>query len=142
MTTPCQNDCEYFSNYTNTCDYTLRMYERRGCPTNACTKYKPRGEDSRRPWGVFRVSTESSKKERAVKPMYDVPEQHDFIETLFVLADCEHEVYEGEFLYELEDGRTLCPECVESMFDELSVAEKAMLLCCESTEIRLPPPVM
>ena len=38
----CRRDCEYYSRYTENCDYSLRMYKSRGCPSDACTQYKPR----------------------------------------------------------------------------------------------------
>ena len=54
----------------------------------------------------------------------------------FVFAECGHEVYEGERIYEWEPG-TLCPDCMEDRFSELSTQEKAELLGCESSEVVL-----
>jgi hypothetical protein len=54
-------------------------------------------------------------------------------DTRYVIADCGHEVYEGEALYDRDDGGTLCPDCMEDKFAELSTAEKAELIGCESS---------
>ena len=137
VVTKCQRDCEYFSTYTDTCDYTLLMYESRGCPTSACTKYKPR-EGNRRSWNIFRAGPETSKCEED-EAMYKTS---DGFESRYVIANCGHEVYDGERMYEWEDDDTLCPECVEMKFDELSILEKAALLCCESMEVNFPPCLM
>ena len=50
-------------------------------------------------------------------------------EKYYTVADCEHEVYEGEPLFEWE-GKSICPDCMESKFNDLSVFEKAALLGC------------
>ena len=59
-------------------------------------------------------------------------------EIQYVIADCSHEVYDGECMYEWEDLHTLCPDCVECRFNELSTEEKASLLGCEIIEINFP----
>jgi len=47
-----RTDCQYYSNYTNTCDYTLIMYELRKCSIEQCTKYKKKDKD-RHPESLF-----------------------------------------------------------------------------------------
>ena len=51
-------------------------------------------------------------------------------EEFYIEAGCGHEVYEGEELYEWAGGLTLCPDCMEEKFDELTLHEKAELLGC------------
>lgn len=63
------------------------------------------------------------------EPPIDPPEDRS------VTADCGHEVYEGENLFEWEGGRTLCPDCMEEKFDELTLPEKAALLGCNFKEV-------
>ena len=138
MTTKCRGDCEFYSAYTDTCDYTLLMYESRGCPTSACTKYRTRTKG--RSWNTFRGAPPENAKLRGEEDAMYGPEPRDggdFYER-YVIADCGHEVYDGECLYEWEDGRSLCPECVEGKFDGLSTAEKAALLGCEGAEVGFP----
>jgi hypothetical protein len=131
MVTACRINCEYYSTYTNTCDYTLLMYKSKGCPTNACTEYRPR--EARRSWNVFRnLSFPNCEGEEAMS----LPTEES--ESRYVTADCGHEVYDGECMYEWEDMHTLCPECVEYKFNELSLEEKAALLDCEIIEINFP----
>ncbi len=48
----------------------------------------------------------------------------------YVTAGCGHELYEGEDLYEWENGQTLCADCLEDRFCEMSLSEKAELLGC------------
>jgi hypothetical protein len=48
----------------------------------------------------------------------------------YVTADCGHEVFEDEELFEWENGRTLCPDCLEDKFKELSLVERADLMGC------------
>ena len=139
MVTKCLKDCEFYSTYTDTCDYTLVMYESRGCPTNACTKYKPRTKT--RSWNVFRAVPENRDICGEGDAVYggESGYQDDYADCRFIVADCGHEVYDGEYMYEWEGEKTLCPECVEVKFDELCTAEKAALLCCDSTQISFPP---
>ena len=132
VVTKCRRDCEYFSTYTDTCDYTLLMYESRGCPISACTKYRLR-EKGRRSWNIFRAVPETSVCGAGE------PVASSGLESRYVMAGCGHEVYDGERMYEWEDNDTLCPECVEVKFDELSIMEKATLMCCDSTEVNFPP---
>ena len=51
-------------------------------------------------------------------------------EEFYIEAGCGHEVYEGEELYEWAGGLTLCPDCMEEKFDDLTLHEKAELLGC------------
>ena len=142
MTTTCRRDCEFYSSYTDTCDYTLLMYQSRGCPTSACTKYKPRTCEHRS-WSVFRAVPESPGRNGAGQASYDPepPDGGDVFER-YVTADCGHEVYDGERMYEWEDAGLICPECMDGKFDELTTAEKAALLGCESTEVSFPERLM
>lgn len=135
MATPCKTDCEYYSKYTQTCDYTLLMFKSRGCPTSACTVYAPR--TTRRSWSIFRNIAEKREFCEEKKSM-KTPDVPDCTETRYVYADCGHEVYDGEYLYEWDDSRTLCPECVELKFDELSIEEKTALMGCQGTEVTFP----
>ncbi|MDR3278834.1 MAG: hypothetical protein LBT12_08670 [Oscillospiraceae bacterium] len=134
MVTECKRDCMYFSTYTDTCDFTLLMYRSRGCPRDACTAYKPRAE--RRTWMQYHPlpgAADMGKEERKMvtpEPPAEPPE-----DTRYAVADCGHEVYEGESLYDWED-ETLCPECVEDKFSELTTEEKARLMGCESSVVR------
>lgn len=37
-------DCRYYSPVSDSCDYLLRRFERRGCPADAdCLRYEPAG---------------------------------------------------------------------------------------------------
>lgn len=129
---PCRRDCAYFSTYTNTCDYTLLMYHTRGCPTGACTRYKKQTKP--RPWSHISYDQEdglyiSVKEEKSVyipEPPLDPTD-----DGLFITADCGHEVFEDEELFEWENGKTLCPDCLEDKFRELSILERADLMGCE-----------
>lgn len=58
--------------------------------------------------------------ERNPEPEYD----------RYIIAGCGHEVYEGEDVFQWEDGHTLCPDCIESKFDDMGTEEKAILLGC------------
>lgn len=135
---PCRPDCRFFSTYTNTCDYTLLMYRSRGCPRDACTKYEKR--TSPRPWNRVACDPEdfyfSAKEE---DPMY-VPEPPVLPpeDVSYVTAGCGHEVYEGEELFEWENGATLCPDCLEDRFMEMSLTERAELLGCEHRAVAFP----
>lgn len=131
METLCRKDCQYFSTYTETCDYTLIMYESRGCPTSACTKYMPRV--SKRSWDKYRRNASGERRESAVHTP-EPPTEPNFIER-YVVADCGHEVYEGEYLYERDDARTMCTECLEDFIDALTISEKAELIGCEASVI-------
>ena len=55
------------------------------------------------------------------EPRIDPPEYDE------VFADCGHNVYKGEKLYEVED-KWLCPDCFEDKTKEFSVDELAELL--------------
>lgn len=52
----------------------------------------------------------------------------------YVIANCGHEVYEGEELFEF-DGVTLCPDCMADKFEELTLHEKAALLGYTVSEV-------
>lgn len=128
----CRTDCQYYSTYTNTCDYTLLMYHTRGCPRNACTKYVKR--TAPRPWSRVSPDTEDelffNAREDQMTYIPEPPlEPHD--NDGYVTAGCGHELFEGEDLYEWDDGQTLCADCLEDRFCEMSLAEKAVLLGCE-----------
>ena len=47
-------------------------------------------------------------------------------EERYIMAKCGHEVYEGEDLYETEDG-TLCPDCFD---DALYINDALDYDCC------------
>lgn len=46
----------------------------------------------------------------------------------FMLASCGHEIYEYEELFERENGKTLCRDCLEDTFNALSLSARAELL--------------
>ncbi len=127
----CRPDCRYFSTYTNTCDYTLMMYRSRGCPRDACTKYEKRSGP--RPWNKvaydpeeFYSDTREDKHMHVPEPPVVPPDSEKYI-----TAGCGHEIYDGEEVFEWEDGQTLCADCLEDRFMQLSLAERAELLGCE-----------
>lgn len=111
-----RRDCRYFSTYTETCDFTLLNYRARQCPAENCREYKKREE--RRPWQIF------VQRRPPVSP-----------EERFEIADCGHEVYSGESIFSDENGRRLCPDCVDDMFRRLSTGEKACLLGLERRKV-------
>lgn len=49
-------------------------------------------------------------------------------ESSFFTADCGHEVYQTETVYESASGRVLCPDCMEDEIDGMTLPEKAALL--------------
>lgn len=53
----------------------------------------------------------------------------------YLTAACGHEVYPGENMFEWED-KTLCPDCLEDKFSELSIEEKADLMGCAYLQVR------
>lgn len=55
-------------------------------------------------------------------------------EEFYVTAGCGCEVHEGEELYEWEN-KTLCPDCMEEKFNEMTLQEKAALLGCEFSTV-------
>lgn len=139
MAVKCQRNCKYFSTYTNTCDYTLMMYQSRGCPTYECTKYEKRTVP--RPWSrilpdfqdeLYAPSFISGKSPFVPEPPVSPPEE------LYATAGCGHEVYEGEEIYQWENGITLCPECMSDKFSELDLNERADLLGCEHHAVVFP----
>ena len=137
----CRQDCRFYSTYTNTCDYTLLMYRTRGCPHDACTKYEPRSAAGRAPSaapfdpedGLCIDAKEDPMPNATPEPRLDAPDDGRFI-----TAGCGHEVYEGEELYGWDDDRTLCAECFEQRFNELSLGERAELLGCEHAPVVFP----
>lgn len=67
---------------------------------------------------------------------YRIPEQKlEPYAEFYIVAGCGHEVYDEEDLFEWEHGITLCPDCMQEKFDELSVYEKAALLGCRHAKI-------
>jgi hypothetical protein len=56
----------------------------------------------------------------------------------YLTAGCGHEVYDGEELFEWEDGHTLCADRLSDRFDELSLAERAEFLGCEHRLVSFP----
>ena len=136
MTTKCRADCKYYSTYTKTCDYTLINFRSRGCPTDACTKFTIREE--KRSWNPYKPVPVKVSEKQEDENMYTpeppvTPPEND----LYIYADCGHEVYEGEIVSEWDDGATLCPECMEDKFEELTLPEKAALMGCSYTEVNL-----
>lgn len=81
--------------------------------------------------------------ENTPEPRLDPPEP------FCIIADCQHEVYDGESLFEWEtyDQKTgkrrtihICPDCFEENFNKAfpTNAEKAELLGMEYREIKNP----
>ena len=134
MVTKCRQDCEFYCLYTGTCDYTLLMYETKGCPTDACTKYKP-GTGRRRVWSFARRASSEIINCGEDKELHEPEQRTEPREKRCIIPGCGHEVYEGESAFEWEDGRLLCPECIESKFNEMSTEDKAALLGCERVAI-------
>ena len=54
-------------------------------------------------------------------------EHSDPPENYFVMADCGHEVYDGENLY-LWNEKTLCPDCMKDKVGEIPLSEIAVFL--------------
>ena len=54
-----------------------------------------------------------------------------------ITADCDHEILNGEFIFEME-GETLCPDCMEDKFNNLPMLEKAELLGCGYSIVKAP----
>ena len=133
MATKCREDCKYYSTYTKTCDYTLINFQSRGCPTDACTKFKER--EAARSWNPYKPVPEKNLTKKEDERMYTPEPPITPQEELYIYADCGHEVYEGESLFEWEDGMTLCPECMEDKLEALTLAEKAKLMGCGCTEV-------
>ena len=134
----CRPDCRFFSKYTNTCDYTLMMYRSRGCPRDACTAYERR--TSPRPWNRvaydledFYFNTREEKTMYAPEPPAEPPDN-----ARYITAGCGHEIYEGDEIFEWENGQTLCGECLEDRFLEMSRGERAELLGCEHRAVSFP----
>ena len=130
MVNACQKrDCEFYSVFTETCDFTLINSRRRPCPIEGCTEYRERAE--RRPWMKFwpfaAKTGEGSMEvpERGLEP----PEPR------CVVAACGHDVYDGEYFYVWSDGETMCPDCLEDRFDALTTLEKASLCGCEASPV-------
>lgn len=55
----------------------------------------------------------------------------------YIIADCGHEVYEGEYLYEW-DGKRICPDCMEEEKNSLSLPQFCELLGGDWKEVRKP----
>lgn len=58
-------------------------------------------------------------------------------EDFFVEADCGHEVYDGDYLYEWE-GRQLCGDCFREKVEEMTNQELALLLDTDYSMVRSP----
>ncbi len=56
----------------------------------------------------------------------------------YITAGCGHEVYEGEEVFEWENGATLCSDCLEDRFLEMSLTERAELLGCGHHAVSFP----
>lgn len=75
----------------------------------------------------------------------DIPERSiEPPEEFYVMADCGHEVYEGQSLFEWENEKTrkieqLCPDCFKGKVDALTLEELADLMHCDHSKV-LPPP--
>ncbi len=134
----CRPDCRFFSTYTNTCDYTLIMYRSRGCPRDACTAYEKR--TGPRPWNKVSFDPEdfyfNAKEETAMYVPEPPTEPAD--DANYITAGCGHEIYEGDEVFEWENGTTLCGDCLEDKFLELSLAERAELLGCDHRAVAFP----
>jgi hypothetical protein len=130
-----KNDCRYFSLYTATCDYTLINYKKRPCAVEGCTEYARR--DELRTWMKYWPVQNGNGAGNGEVKRVEIPERAiEPPEARFVTADCGHEVYLGETLYEWSGGETLCPDCVEDRFAELSTDEKAALLGCAGATVK------
>jgi hypothetical protein len=140
---PCRPDCRYYSSYTTTCDYSLIMYHSRGCPRDACTRYIPRV--SARPLPRVQYEPEDGlfykgKEEKSMlmpEPPLSPPEDDRYL-----TAGCGHEVYDGEDLFEWENGQTLCSDCLSDRFNDMSLVERAELLGCEHQTINFRPGII
>ncbi len=136
----CRPDCRFFSTYTKTCDYMLIMYRSRGCPREACLMYEPvtqKRAPSAAPFdpddGLYIDTKEAPMAITHPEPPVDAPD-----DGRFVTAGCGHEVFEGEELYDWDDGQTLCADCLDERFSELSLNERAELLGCEHAPVFFP----
>lgn len=75
----------------------------------------------------------------------DIPERSiEPPEEFYVIADCGHEVYEGESLFEWTNEDTgqikqLCPDCFRAKVNALSLEELADLLRCDHSKVTPPP---
>jgi hypothetical protein len=58
----------------------------------------------------------------------------------YMTADCGHEVYNGEDLFEWE-GATFCSDCIEDKLRDMTLLERAELLGCEHTVVNIPETV-
>jgi hypothetical protein len=133
-----KKDCKYYSMYTDTCDFTLINYRRRPCPVQNCTEYETR--EATRTWmRYFPVVSWRGGEEKVMSLVYPpVPSPPlEPPEDGFIIADCGHEVYDGERMYELPGGDMLCPDCVEDRFLDMTTYDKARLLGCEATVVRV-----
>ena len=78
--------------------------------------------------------------------MENIPEpRRDPPEDYYITADCGHEVYEGENLFEWDryDPKTkthkrilICPDCFDDRFAEFTREEKAALLGLSYSEVK------
>ena len=65
------------------------------------------------------------------EPATDPPEEY------YDVAGCEHEIYEGESLWEW-DGKFLCPDCMEEVINDLTWEEIAAVYGATRIPIEKP----
>lgn len=66
---------------------------------------------------------------------YTMPEpQTEPVEPHYVMADCQHEVYEGEVVVTWEN-KTICPDCFMDKVSTMTVQEVAHLMGVEYSEV-------
>lgn len=77
--------------------------------------------------------------ENTPEPRLELPEP------FFIVADCGHEVYDGENLFEWPDyinGKWryshICPDCFTAKFNEIPLDELARILSLNFREIHKP----
>ncbi|MDR0916622.1 MAG: hypothetical protein LBN02_05475 [Oscillospiraceae bacterium] len=121
-------DCDYYSTFTDTCDYMLLNFRRRPCAIDDCTEYREREKTHTwmRFWPVVSKTAPAVPIHAVPEPPLEPPEPH------YVVAQCGHEVYDGEYIFTLPSGETLCPDCFDEMANELCALEKARLMGCSA----------
>lgn len=70
-------------------------------------------------------------REMIQNPEQDTEPPEDF----YITADCGHEVYQGEILYEW-DNKYICPDCMEEKLAALSLPEQAAMMGVEFTTVK------
>ena len=77
-------------------------------------------------------------KGKEMSSYYDIPERSIAPpEPFCVLADCQHEVYEGERLFDWE-GHWICGDCLKDKVAALSIEELADAFGCSSYTVTEP----